>query len=148
MPRSFAFNDTLGVGNIYFPRSLLHDSVKPPIEWPYTPWIKIKRGVSLASANAELGAIIAAVSQGEPRHFPEQFHLDLQPIVVPYQQSMGKTLLLLFLGVLLLLLIGCANCSLLLLARGGLHVNMNLPCAVRWEPAAGEWCASCWSSPW
>lgn len=118
MPRSFAFNDTLGVGDIYFPRSLLHDSVKPPIEWPYTPWIKIKRGVSLASANAELGAIVRQFARETPRHFPEQFHLDLQPIVVPYQQSMGKTLLLLFLGVLLLLLIGCANCSLLLLARG------------------------------
>jgi predicted permease len=118
MPRSFAFNDTLGVGDVYLPRSLLHDSVKPPIEWPYTPWIKIKRGVSLESADAELGAIVRQFARETPRHFPEKFHLNLQPIVLPYQQSMGKTLLLLFLGVLFLLLIGCANCSILLLARG------------------------------
>ena len=64
------------------------------------------------------GRNCAAICQGDAEAFPGTISSDLQPIVVPYQQSMGKTLLLLFLGVLLLLLIGCANCSLLLLARG------------------------------
>jgi predicted permease len=136
MPRSFAFNDTFGVGDIYLPRSLLHDSVNLPVEWPYTPWIKIKRGVSLAAANAELGAIVRQFAKETPRHFPEKFHLDLQPIIVPYQQSMGKTLLLLFLGVLLLLLIGCANCSILILARGAARQH---ELAVRGALGASRW---------
>ncbi len=118
MPRAFAFNDTLGVGDVYLPRSLLHDTVSPPVEWPYTPWIKLRPGVSLASADAELGAIVRQFAKETPAHFPQQFHLKLQPIVVPYRQSLGATLLLLLAGVVILLLIGCANCSILLLARG------------------------------
>jgi predicted permease len=118
MPRSFAFNDTLGVGDVYLPRSLLHDTVSPPVEWPYTPWIKLKPDVSLAAADAELGAIVQQFAKETPAHFPQQFHLKLQPIVVPYRQSLGTTLFVLLAGVILLLLIGCANCSILLLARG------------------------------
>ena len=37
---------------------------------------------------------------------------------MPYQQETGRTLTLLLAGVVLLLIIGCANCSILLLARG------------------------------
>jgi hypothetical protein len=56
MPRNFAFNDTLGVGDLYFPHSLLPDSA-------YVPWIKIKRGISLAAADAELGTIVHQFAQ-------------------------------------------------------------------------------------
>jgi predicted permease len=118
MPRSFAFNDTLGVGDVYLPRSLLHDSTNPPIEWPYTPWIKLKADVSTASADAELGAIVRQFAKEVPQRFPKQFHLQLQPIVVPFEQNTGHTLALLLAAVSLLLIIGCVNCSILLLARG------------------------------
>ena len=75
MPRSFAFNDTTGTGDVYLPRSLLRDSVSPPIAWPWTPWIKLKRGVSLQAADAELQAFVeqfkkrksAALSEAIPR---------------------------------------------------------------------------------
>ena len=53
-----------------------------------------------------------------PERFPDHWHLALQPIIVPYQQETGRTLTLLLAGVVLLLIIGCANCSILLLARG------------------------------
>ena len=118
MPRSFAFNDTFGVGDIYLPRSLLHDSTNPPMQWPYTPWIKLKAGVSTASADAELGAIVHQFAKEFPEHYPKQFHLQLQPIVVPFEKNTGRTLALLLAGVSLLLIIGCVNCSILLLARG------------------------------
>ena len=118
MPRSFAFNDTTGVGDVYLPRSLLRDSVNPPVTAPYIPWIKLKPHVTPAAADAELNAIVRQFAKENPRHFPEQWHLQLQPIIVPYQHSVGRTLVLLLVGVLLLLIIGCANCSILLLARG------------------------------
>jgi predicted permease len=118
MPRRFAFNDTFGVGDVYLPRSLLRDSVNPPIHWPYTPWIKIRRGVTMAAADAELGAMVHQFAKETPEHFPRAFRVELQPIAVPYEQNTGHALYLLLVGVLLVLLIGCANCSILLLARG------------------------------
>jgi predicted permease len=118
MPRSFAFNDTTGVGDIYLPRSLLRDTVNPPVTAPYIPWIKLKPHVSPPAADAEINAIVRQFAKENPRHFPEQWHLQLQPIIVPFQQNTARTLYLLLAGVLLLLIIGCANCSILLLARG------------------------------
>ena len=118
MPRSFAFNDTTGVADIYMPRSLLHDSVNPPVTSPYIPWIKLKPHVSPAAADAELNAIVRQFAKENPNHFPQQWHLQLQPIIAPFEQNTGRTLYLLLAGVLLLLIIGCANCSILLLARG------------------------------
>jgi predicted permease len=123
MPRSFAFNDTFGVGDIYLPRSLLHDSTNPPIQWPYTPWIKLKADVSTASADAELNAIVQQFAKEFPERYPKQFHLQLQPIIVPFEQNTGHTLALLLAGVSLLLIIGCVNCSILLLARGAARQN-------------------------
>ena len=136
MPRSFAFNDTLGVGDVYLPRSLLHDSINPPIHWPYTPWIKIKAGVTTAQANEELGAIVHQFAKEFPARFPKNFHMQLEPIIVPYQQSTGRTLILLLAGVVLLLIIGCANCSVLLLARGQARQH---ELAVRAAIGASRW---------
>src|SRR5208337_3317632 len=116
MPRSFAFNDTLGVSDVYLPLSLLHDSIENPIR--AVPWIKLKANVSLAAADAELDAIVHQFAQEDPERFAKKFRLQLEPIIVPYQQNTGRTLSLLLAGVVLLLAVGCANCSTLLLARG------------------------------
>ena len=118
MPRRFAFNDTTGTGDLYLPRGLLQDSVNPPVTSPYIPWIKLKPHVSPAAADAELNALVRQFAKENPAHFPQKWHLQLQPIAAPFQQNIGRTLLLLLAGVLLLLIIGCANCSILLLARG------------------------------
>ena len=136
MPRSFAFNDTTGVGDIYLPRSLLHDSVNPPVTAPYIPWIKLKPHVSPAVADAELNAIVRQFAKENPNHFPEKWHLQLQPIIVPFEQNTGRTLYLLLAGVLLLLIIGCANCSILLLARGRARQH---ELAVRSAIGASRW---------
>jgi predicted permease len=116
MPRSFAFNDTIGVSDVYLPLSVLHDSIEHPIR--AIPWIKLKANVSLAMADAELDAIVHEFAKENPQHFAKKFRLQLEPIIVPYQQNTGHTLRLLFAGVVLLLAVGCANCSTLLLARG------------------------------
>jgi predicted permease len=136
MPRSFAFNDTAGIGDIYLPRGLLHDTVNPPVTAPYIPWIKLKPHVSPAVADAELNAIVRQFAKENPNHFPEKWHLQLQPIIVPYQQNTSRTLYLLLAGVLLLLIIGCANCSILLLARGRARQH---ELAVRSAIGASRW---------
>ncbi|HZS98964.1 MAG TPA: ABC transporter permease, partial [Terriglobales bacterium] len=117
MPRSFAFNDTNGVGDFYLPASLMRDLFNVPYV-VYIPWIKLRPHVTLAAANAALEPIVRQFAQQHPERFPDHWHLALQPIIVPFQQEAGRTLTLLLAGVVLLLVIGCANCSILLLARG------------------------------
>jgi predicted permease len=117
MPRTFAFNDTTGVGDVYLPGSLMQRLVNVPY-LAYIPWIKLRPHVTLAAANAALEPIVRQFAKEHPERFPDHWHLALQPIIVPYLQKAGRTLTLLLAGVALLLIIGCANCSILLLARG------------------------------
>jgi predicted permease len=117
MPRSFAFNDTNGVGDVYLPGSLMRGLANVPYVM-YIPWIKLRPHVTLAVANAALEPIVRQFAKENPERFPDHWHLALQPIVVPFQQQTGRTLTLLLAGVVLLLIIGCANSSILLLARG------------------------------
>jgi hypothetical protein len=69
---------------------------------------------------------------------------------VPYQQDLGRTLTLLLAGVVLLLIIGCANCSILLLARGRTRQH---ELAIRTAIGASRWrivrqlLVEAWSSP-
>ncbi len=136
MPRTFAFNDTFGGGDVYLPKSLQRDSTNPPIRSLYTPWIKLKADVSPAAADAELDTIVHQFAKENPDDFTKRFHLHLQPIIVPYEQNIGHTLALLLAGVLLLLAIGCANCSILLLARGEARQH---ELAVRSAIGASRW---------
>jgi predicted permease len=117
MPRSFAFNDTNGVGDFYLPASLMRGLFNVSYV-AYIPWIKLRPNVTLAAANAALEPIVRQFAQQHPERFPDHWHLALQPIIVPFQQETGRTLTLLLAAVVLLLIIGCANCSILLLARG------------------------------
>jgi len=117
MPRSFAFNDSTGVGDVYLPGSLMQGLAKVPY-LAYIPWIKVRPNVTLAAANAAIEPIVRQFAKEHPERFADHWHLALQPIIVPYHQETGRTLTLLLAGVVLLLIIGCANCSILLLARG------------------------------
>ncbi len=116
MPRSFAFSDTTGVGDVYLPASLMRAVANGPAP-SYLPWIKLRPHVTVAAANAALEPIVCEIMK---IHSVASlaWHLGLQPIIVPYQRDLGRTLALLLAGVVLLLIIGCANCSILLLARG------------------------------
>jgi hypothetical protein len=135
MPRSFAFNDTTGVGDVYLPGSLMRGVFNVPY-LAYIPWIKLRPHVTLAAANAALEPIVRQFAKQHPERFPDHWHLALQPIIVPYQQETGRTLTLLLAGVVLLLIIGCANCSILLLARG--HTRQH-ELAIRSAIGAGRW---------
>jgi predicted permease len=113
MPRSFAFNDATGVGDVYLPGSLMRD-LSNLSKVSYIPWIKLRPHVTVAAANAALEPIVRQFHAQNA----ELWHLALQPIIEPFRRETGRTLSLLLAGVVLLLMIGCANCSILMLARG------------------------------
>jgi predicted permease len=111
MPQRFTFTETVGNVDVYIPWSA---SRSPAL----LPWIKLKRGVTPAVADAEFQSYLNRFRLESPLHFPKEFHVAVQPIAAPYIHRTGRTLALLFGSVVFLLLIGCANCSVLLLARG------------------------------
>jgi len=101
----------------------------------YLPWIKLRPHVTVAAANVALEPIVREIMK---IHSVASlaWHLGLQPIIVPYQQDLGRTLALLLAGVVLLLIIGCANCSILLLARGRTRQH---ELAIRTAIGASRW---------
>ncbi len=77
MPRSFAFNDFTGVGDVYVPNSLM-----PSFNLPFVasiPWIKLRLGVTLTVANAALEPIVRQFAQQHPDRFFDHWHLALSP---------------------------------------------------------------------
>jgi predicted permease len=133
MPRSFAFNDIAGVADVYLPASLMRAVANGPAT-SYLPWIKLRPHVTVAAANAVLEPIVREIKKqhsGVPA-----WHLALQPIIEPYQQDLGRTFTLLLAGAALLLIIGCANCSILLLARGRARQH---ELAIRTAIGASRW---------
>ena len=119
MPRSFAFNDMIQVGDVYLPASLTPVvNVSSGATVPYILMVKLRPHVTRAAANSVLEPVLfEEFKQRTGRVFPH-LHLALTPIIWVFQQNTGTTLRLLLTGVVLLLIIGCANCSILLLARG------------------------------
>ncbi|HTS64927.1 MAG TPA: ABC transporter permease [Candidatus Acidoferrales bacterium] len=84
----------------------------------YGVTLKIRPGISTAQANAELQPIIEQFAKENPTRFPDAFRVNLRSIIELYARPLGPTLYLLFGAVASLLLIGCGNVSILLLARG------------------------------
>jgi len=62
--------------------------------------------------------LLEQFAKDAPSQFPPHFHVALQGLNDQFVERLGPTLFLLFGAVGLLLLIGCANVSILLLARG------------------------------
>jgi predicted permease len=80
--------------------------------------VRLKRGVSTEAANADLQPLLEAFARETPMQFPPGFHAYIRPLSYGITTSLGPSLRLLFGAVCLLLLIGCLNVSILLLARG------------------------------
>ena len=109
MPPRFTWGD----GDVYLPLKLTED---PALQ--YGAYLRLKPGVSRAAANAELQALIQQFAKDTPSHFPPSFRGAVQGLNDQFVERLGPTLFLLFGAVGLLLVIGCANVSILLLARG------------------------------
>lgn len=102
-----------GNPDIYLPLKVTQD---PNIR--YAASIKLRAGVNPERASAELQPIIEEFAKAAPTNYPDKFKVKLRSIVEVYARPLGPTLYLLLSAVASLLLIGCANVSILLLARG------------------------------
>jgi len=109
MPRDYAWER-----DMYTPMAFLPTRERISI----LPVMKLKPGVSLGTADAEIGALLHEFAKTVPDQFPLRFRMHLEHITDRIVTNAGRTLVLLAVAVLVLLIIGCANCSILLLARG------------------------------
>lgn len=104
---------TWGDGDVYLPLKVVNDPVRS-----FYAGVRLKPGITHAQANAALQPLIDQFAKESPKHFPPD-HLPLHVIGMneDFIKQLGGTLYLLFGSVALLLLIGCGNVSILLLAR-------------------------------
>lgn len=109
MPPRFTWID----GDVYLP---LDPALNPSAN--YFAVAKIKPGVSYAAAESALAPLIQSLAKQDPNQFPKNFTLRIRQFGYGSTMKLGHTLSLLFGAVALLLLIGCGNVSILLLARG------------------------------
>jgi predicted permease len=109
MPPRFKWADV----DMYLP---LHVTRDPKIYFGAS--IKLRPGVTTAQGNAELLPYLEQFAKESPERYPEKFRVNLRSITELYAKPLGPTLYLLLGAVASLLLIGCGNVSILLLARG------------------------------
>jgi predicted permease len=105
---------TWGDGDVYLPLKLTADPTHQ-----FSPATKLQPGVSHEAANAEFQSLFEQFARETPGHFPDAgFRVRVQGLNDMFVERLGRTLFLLLGAVGLLLVIGCANVSILLLARG------------------------------
>ena len=102
-----------GAADMYIPLKVTQD---PNIHLAAS--FKLRPGVKAARASAELQPILEDFAKQSPTQYPDGFKVKMPSIVDVYARPLGPTLYLLLGAVASLLLIGCANVSILLLARG------------------------------
>jgi len=104
---------TWGGGDVYLPLKLTRDS-----NLQLATSVRLKPGVSTDAANAELQPLFEEFARQTPNNYPPGLHVYLRPLSYGVMTGLGPPLRLLFGAVCLLLLIGCLNVSILLMARG------------------------------
>lgn len=84
------------------------------------PFAKLKPGVTAEQASTAVDAMVHEFAIQDSRMYPKKFETRLQPLIKGFtdRSKFVRSLPILFVAVAMLLLIGCANCSILMLARG------------------------------
>lgn len=104
---------TWGDGDVYLPLKVTGDQVKS-----FYAGIRLKPGVTHEQADSALQPLIDQFAKETPRNFPQDHgKLRVEGLNERFIHELGGTLYLLFGSVALLLMIGCGNLSILLLAR-------------------------------
>jgi putative ABC transport system permease protein len=111
----FGWGGNGGKIDVYLPQQVSDDL---PSAITFYAYMKLRPGVTRATANAELQPLLEQFVKETPASFPQHFTVEFQRLKDGTIRELGGTLYLLFGAVSLLLLIGCANVSILLLARG------------------------------
>ena len=110
LPPRFAWT----MADVYMPLKITSD----PNALMWLSSVKLQPGVAPEAAEAEFEPLLQAFAKQFPGHFPENFRVHVRRLTDEYDVSFAHTLYLLFAAVALMLWIGCANFSILLLARG------------------------------
>lgn len=104
---------TWGDGDVYLPLKVTGDQTRS-----YYAGVRLKPGVTHAQADGALQPLIRQFSKETPHNFPLDFvRMHVVGLNEDFVKQLGGTLYLLFGAVALLLLIGCGNVSILMLAR-------------------------------
>jgi len=99
--------------DVYLPKKITQDTVPA-----FYVGIRLKPGITHAQANAALAPLIDTFRKETPKHFPDTpLKFTVVGLNEDFMHDIGGTLYLMFGSVALLLLIGCGNVSILLLAR-------------------------------
>ncbi len=102
-----------GDGDVYLPLKISGDQTQN-----YYVGIRLKPGVTHSQADAALQPLVQEFAHETPRFFPPgKLRLHVVGLNEQFVSDLGGTLYLLFGAVALLLMIGCGNVSILLLAR-------------------------------
>ena len=105
---------TWGDGDVYLP---LPADLDPQARLQFL--VRIRPEASLGAANGELNSIVREIGREHPDALPrEKFDIKVETLNDSLLGEFKGTLFLLFAAVALLLLIGCGNVSILMLARG------------------------------
>jgi predicted permease len=103
-----------GDADLYLPLKVSADPSRG-----YYVGVKLKPGVSHAAIDAEFQSLFERFAKETPKNSPpDGFRVNVQGFNERFLKEIGPTLYLLLGSVALLLLIGCGNVSILLLARG------------------------------
>lgn len=101
------------IGDVWVPLKLTQDPVST-----YIVDLRLKPNVTLAGANASLEPVLRQFAKEMPKHYPDDFKVNVEDLNAWVTSNLGTTLYMLLAAVVLLLAIGCGNVSILLLARG------------------------------
>jgi predicted permease len=103
---------TWGDSDVYIPGNFKADP-----HYYMMPFIKLKPGATFAEIAAQLQPLVDRFAKEDPNNFPQNSKVAIKTLNEEVMHGFKAPLLVLFAAVLLLLLIGCANVSILMLAR-------------------------------
>jgi predicted permease len=99
--------------DVYVPMKLTQDP-----DTTFIVYLRLRPGVTYGTANAALQPVVEQFASEMPKHFPEHFKVKVEALNAWAFRRVGGTVYAMFAAVMLLLVIGCGNVSILLLAQG------------------------------